>query len=52
MWYCLLCFVLVIMSPEQAVTLPWRGLFESPFYKINLVVVAVDEAHCISDWYG
>lgn len=49
MLYDLLC-VIVFMSPEHAVTPPWRGIFGSPFFRRHLAVIAVDEAHCISDW--
>ena len=38
------------MSPESAVSLPWRGIFRSLFFEKNLAVVAVDEAHC--NWLG
>ena len=37
---------LVFMSPETATTNPWRNLFS----KGKIAVVAVDEAHCISEW--
>ena len=47
----LLC-IIVFMSPEHAVTAPWRKVFESPFFRQHLAVIAVDEAHCISDWLG
>ena len=43
-WY------LVLMSPEVATTAPWRGLFTTDYYKRHLVLVAVDEAHCIHEW--
>lgn len=49
MLYDLLC-VIVFMSPEYAVTPPWKGIFGSPFFRRHLAVIAVDEAHCISDW--
>ena len=40
----------VFMAPEVAVSPPWRESFKSPFYSENLVVVAIDEAHCIHEW--
>ena len=39
------------MSPEAAATKPWRELFKSPMFRKHLVLLAVDEAHCISEWY-
>ena len=44
-------FTIVLMSPEHAVAPPWRNVFGSPLFKKNLAVVAVDEAHCIPEWY-
>ena len=38
------------MSPEMSLS-PATALFSAPFVQINLVVVAIDEAHCITDWY-
>ena len=38
------------MSPEIATTAPWRDLFIAPYVKKHLVLVAVDEAHCIEEW--
>ena len=38
------------MSPEVAVTLPWRDVFLSPQFKERLALIAVDEAHCIVEW--
>ena len=45
------CF-LVFMSPEVAVVPPWRNIFKSPVFRSKLCLVAVDEAHCITEWYG
>ena len=44
-----ICFSLmstVLMSFETAVSDPWRQLFKDG----KIVAVAVDEAHCISEW--
>ena len=38
------------MSPECAVTSPWRNIFRSSYGQANIVLVAIDEAHCIEDW--
>ena len=40
----------VFMSPETALANPWREVFVTPFFKKNLVLIAIDEAHCISEW--
>ncbi len=40
----------VLMSPETAVARPWKELFREPYFKANLALVAVDEAHCIQEW--
>ena len=42
----------VFMAPETAVSPPWRDLFSTPVFKEKLAEVAVDEAHCISEWLG
>ena len=34
-----------VMSP------PWRSLLENDLFQQNLVLVAVDEAHCIWEWW-
>ncbi len=39
------------MSPEIALSSSFDTIFSLPFVKRNLVLVAVDEAHCITDWY-
>ena len=48
----LICFVLykVFMSPEIAVSSRWRNIFSTSFVKKNLVMISIDEAHCIIDW--
>ena len=38
------------MSPEAATTRPWRKIFEEAHFKANLSLLAVDEAHCITEW--
>lgn len=40
------------MSPEFAVRPPWRSIFRSEFLKNNLAIIAVDEVHCIPEWFG
>ena len=41
------CYTSVLMSPETAITAPWRVLFREK----RIAVVAVDEAHCILEWF-
>ena len=38
------------MSPETAVSAEWRKMFDSAYVKQQLVLVAIDEAHCIPEW--
>ena len=38
------------MSPETLQVVEWRNVLSSRRYKERLVLVAVDEAHCISEW--
>ena len=38
------------MSPESAVGQPWRQLFGMQCFTCKLALIAVDEAHCISEW--
>ena len=38
------------MSPEMAVQSHWRNIFQILYFKRNLALVAVDEAHCIHEW--
>ena len=39
------------MSPKVALSPSLNTILSLPFVKRNLVLVAVDEAHCITDWY-
>ena len=39
------------MSPEAAMNPKLCELFKSRYVKKNLVLVAVDEAHCITEWF-
>ena len=43
--------ILVFMSPEVAVRSPWRKIYLTLFFKKHLALVAVDEAHCIPEWF-
>ena len=43
-------YTLVLMAPETATTKPWCTMFSDKYIKKHLVLLAVDEAHCISDW--
>lgn len=47
---CVLHLLLVVMSPEVACSDFWRKLLSTPFFKRNLVLLAVDEGHCVSEW--
>ena len=40
----------VFMSPEVSLSLPMTKFFSAPYVKQNLVLVAIDEAHCITGW--
>ena len=40
----------VFMSPEIATASPWREMFSSEYFKKYLFMIAVDEAHCITEW--
>ena len=43
--------LIVFMSPETATQAPWRNIYQTSYFKEHLVLVAVDEAHCIPEWY-
>ena len=47
----LLCIHVVFMSPEAAMNPMLCELFKCSFIKKNLVLIAIDEAHCISEWF-
>ena len=38
------------MSPETAVAAEWRRVFTNAYVKLKLALIAVDEAHCITEW--
>lgn len=40
----------VLMSPEVAVQRPWREVFREPYFRANLVLVAIDERHTTRDY--
>lgn len=40
----------VLMAPETVHMLPWRDMCSSSYFKENLVLVAIDEVHCVSEW--
>ena len=42
---------LLFISPESLLRNPqWREMLLSPVYQRNLVALAIDEAHCITQW--
>ena len=54
MWYCITnVHVLVYVSihiTEIDVSAEWRKVFDSANVKQHLVLIAIHEAHCISEW--
>ena len=40
----------VFISPELAVSSSCHTLFSKPHVKKNLVLVAIDEVHCVLEW--
>ena len=45
-------YFLVFMSPESTQDKSWREIFHSKsVFKKRLSILAVDEAHCISEWF-
>lgn len=42
----------VFMAPECAVSTPWRNVFMNQDFNKRLSVIAVDEAHCIFEWFA
>lgn len=44
-------FIIVFISPECLLsTSTWREIFNAESFKEMLIGVAVDEAHCITQW--
>ena len=44
-------YILVYCSPEAVLsTATWRGILSSSIFKEELIGVAIDEAHCITQW--
>ena len=44
-------FMFVFVSPESTLaTERWRNALESDTYQTNLIGVAVDEVHCVTEW--
>ena len=31
---------------------PWRSILQSSVFKRQLSLIAIDEAHCIPEWFG
>ena len=45
-------YILVYCSPEAVLSIAtWRGILSSPTFKEKLIGVAIDEAHCITQWF-
>ena len=43
---------LVYFSPEALISIPfWRELFKAPYYRNNIICLAIDEAHLVEKWY-
>ena len=38
------------MSPEMAVAAEWRNMFTNPYVQQQLMLITIDEAHCIHEW--
>ena len=49
---CSLIFTIlsVFMSPEVSLSLPMTKFLSAQYVKQNIVLVAIDEANCITDW--
>ena len=39
------------MSPEVITRPPWRSILQCSVFKRRLSLIAVDEAHCIPEWF-
>ena len=40
----------VVMMPPEVATTSWRSVLEKQHVKKNLVLIAINEAHCICEW--
>lgn len=43
-------YSIIYGSPEAVTTDPWLTMLTSPWYKEHIILVTVDEAHCVSEW--
>lgn len=45
-------YQVIFMSPEALfATTEWRQMLSTEYYRLNLVAMVVDEAHCVKKWY-
>ncbi|VDI56293.1 ATP-dependent DNA helicase RecQ [Mytilus galloprovincialis] len=45
-------FSFLFSSPESALMPQWRSVFMSDVWQNKLKLIAIDEAHCVSEWGG
>ena len=43
---------LLFCAPEAILTTRWREAIQKPEVSCKVVAVVIDEAHCVSKWYG
>ena len=44
--------ITVFLAPEVITRPPWRRILQCSVFKHQLCLIAVDEAHCIPEWFG